>query len=77
MNQIFYGCYQSNYKKHYKWQCRQFTDEASATNYTMASDKSKDGKTILIPINNNIPKILHKLILRQEIIKNEYIEINE
>ena len=75
----FYGCF---YKDNHTWNCKEFETEKNATNYTTnyatinSDDKECNLKlpTLLIPINNYIPKIFDKYIITN-IIK-DLIKIN-
>ena len=66
----FYGCF---YQDNHTWNCKEFQTEKNATNYTTLV-KNMDLPTLLIPINNYIPKIFDEYIIKNII--NDLIKIN-
>jgi hypothetical protein len=72
----FYGCYQGNYEKNYRWQCKEFADHISATHHTQHATRDSTNITLLIPINNNIPKVCDKMIITNHIRKINKVDIN-
>ena len=73
-NDMFYGCYEANYSKRYKWQCKNFETFQEATEYATDSsnkDKRIDGLTAIIGIKKIIPNILHKPIIKFNLISSK------
>ena len=76
-NNIFYGCYQGNYEKRYKWQCKKFNTEKEATAYAVSSDNNHPNNlTILIPINKYCPTVFHRYLIKQGINNIFGLDIN-
>ena len=72
----FYGCYQGNYEKHYRWQCKAFSNHYDATLYTQHSTRDTLSISLLIPINKNIPTICDNMIIRGHINQINKVDIN-
>lgn len=72
---IFYGCYQGNYEKMYKWQCKAFNNPHDATQYTLDNNISS-GPSLLLDVNKNIPNIFHSFIVQKKIKQMTKVDIN-
>jgi hypothetical protein len=72
---VFYGCYQGNYEKMYRWQCKAFDNPNDATRYTL-DNKIGASPSLLLEVNNNIPKILHHFLVRKKIENIIGVDIN-
>jgi hypothetical protein len=73
-NDMFYGCYEANHSKRYKWQCKNFETFQEATEYTIDpsnKDKRICGLTALICIKKIFPNILHKPIIKYNLISSK------
>ncbi len=80
-NQKFwhYVCYQGNYEKHYKWQCKKFNSETEATTYALDNNEKngiKDGYTLHVPINKWCPEIFHSMVIKKIIQQINQVDIN-
>jgi hypothetical protein len=75
-NDIFYGCYQGNHEKQYKWQCKMFETPQDATNYTYTPDKQPQSVTVLIPINKYVPIVFHNYLIKKSIHNFFKVDIN-
>jgi hypothetical protein len=74
-----YGCYQGNYEKRYKWQCKKFNSEREATTYVddnNEKDGIKDGFTLHMSINKIYPEFSHIILLRKMISQINQVDIN-
>ncbi len=72
----FYGCYQGNYEKQYRWQCKSFSNPDDASSYTQKSTRDTSSLSLLIPINKNIPTICDKMIIKSHINQINKVDIN-
>lgn len=72
---IFYGCYQGNYEKMYKWQCKAFDNPHDATRYTL-DNKTHCGPSLLLQVSEYMPKAFHKIALENKIKNISKIDIN-
>ena len=75
-NYRFYGCYQGNYQKHYRWQCKAFSTSDEATQYTHNQTRDTTSLSILVPINKKIPIMCDKYIIKKEINRINQVDIN-
>jgi hypothetical protein len=74
----FYGCYQGDYEKLYRWQCKAFQTQFEANNYTNNVTRDTTSLSVVIPINNNIPNICDRLIVQNQIRKYfNHVDINQ
>jgi hypothetical protein len=65
LSQTFYGCFYRNNQKQYIWQYESFTNKNQAKEYSKKNNN--DNSSVIIYINNIIPKCLHKCIIEHKI----------
>jgi hypothetical protein len=72
---IFYGCYQGNYEKKYKWQCKAFDNPHDATRYTL-DNNTHSRPSLLLQVSEYMPNAFHKIALENKIKNISKIDIN-
>lgn len=68
MSDDIYGCYMSNYTKHYRWQCKLFHNVQDATKFCIeGSSKNETQSSLLVLVNPLTPNIMRPMVIRNSI----------